>query len=64
MGDAISMLERRFNVKVYCSTNEYDGERLTAKLIHGENLQETLNIVKEMIPGFRYRIKGENVFFY
>ncbi|MCD8264497.1 MAG: DUF4974 domain-containing protein [Tannerellaceae bacterium] len=56
MDEIIRTLEHRYNVNMYLNSNYYEGEIITAKFIHGEDLNEALGVLKQLIPGFSYQI--------
>jgi ferric-dicitrate binding protein FerR (iron transport regulator) len=64
INEIIKTIERRYDVTVYLNSNHYDNEIVTAKFIHGESLEELLQILKEIIPGLRYKIEGKKIFIY
>lgn len=52
----VRLLERRFNVNIYLTTDRYDSEIITAKFIHGESLDEILTVIGRLLPGMTYNI--------
>ena len=58
----IRTIGRRYGVNVYLSSGRFDNARITAKFIHGETLDELMSILRELIPGLRYRIEERNVY--
>lgn len=57
--DIIPVIERRFGVEVNFATNKYDNERITAKFISGESIDDLLATFCALIPGMKYK-KTEN----
>lgn len=64
INEIIKTIERRYDVTVYLNSNHYDNEIVTAKFIYGESLEELLQILKEIIPGLRYKTEGKKIFIY
>lgn len=54
--DLIRLLERRFDVNIYLTTDRYDSEIITAKFIHGESIDEILTVISRLLPGMTYNI--------
>lgn len=55
-------MERKFNVNIYYEARKYDNRYYTVRFAPDENLLHVLDILKEMIPGFRYKVKSKVVY--
>lgn len=64
LNDIKSALERKYDIKIHYQTHKYQHEIFTVKFIHNESLQDCLQILQYIIPGFRYQIKDKEVFIY
>lgn len=62
--ELIRMLERQFNVNIYLTSDKYDSEKITAKFIHGEGIDEILKVVSSLLPGMTYNITNTNIYIY
>lgn len=60
--DILKTLERTYHVKVHLRTSAYHTNRLTIHFNKNESLENVLMLVKEMIPGLEYQIKGEEIY--
>ena len=56
------MIERKYGISVYITTNKFDNARITAKFVHGENLNEFLSVFKQLIPNMTYEKNNDNVY--
>ena len=56
------MIERKYGIGVYITTNKYDNAIITAKFVHGETLDQFLSVLKQLIPGMKYEIDNQNVY--
>ena len=60
--DIMRIVERRFDVNIYLTTDKYDNARITARFVHGESLEELLKAITSVVPGMKYRIENDKVF--
>ncbi len=51
-------IERKYGLQTYLTSGKYDSTLLTAKFIHGETLEKTLDAVCRLVPGMSYRIEN------
>lgn len=58
----VRIIQRRFNVHVYLTTDKYSDAFITAKFIHGESLKDMMAIVSRLIPGMKYKIINNNIY--
>ncbi|WP_165043257.1 FecR family protein [Dysgonomonas sp. ZJ709] len=59
------LLERKYGITVYLNSNKYQNEKITAKFIHSEDVNDILVIMKQIIPNFSYKIEDKKkVFIY
>lgn len=56
--------ERKYGVSVYLNSDKYEYAKLTVKFIHGETLEESLHVLKKIVPGFRYELEEDKLFIY
>ena len=63
--DIISMVERRFNVKVLCThSDKYAKACITARFDNFETLDDLLSILSRLIPGMKYKIEDGAAWLY
>ena len=62
--ELIRILERRFNVNIYLTSDKYDSEIITAKFIHGESIDEILTVICRLLPGMVYNTTNTNIYIY
>lgn len=55
-------IERRFNVTINYETGRFAGRSFTMKFNPNEGLEQVLDVMKEMIKGFNYKIKQDKVY--
>lgn len=60
--DILKALERVYNVKIHLRTSAYHANRLTIHFNKNESLENILMLIKEMIPGLEYQMKGDGVY--
>lgn len=58
--EIIQTLERHFNVTIDDKTNSPTSKQYTVKFLKGENLNEVLDVLKEVV-GFTYRQQGAKI---
>lgn len=58
-----SALERRFGVSVSYDSGHIRHNALNVKFMPGESLEDVLDVLKLLIPGSRYKIEGDRVYF-
>ena len=60
--DVLRTLERVYSVKFHLQTSSYNEQRIRVHLNKNETLENTMNIIKILIPGIEYEIDGKNVY--
>lgn len=58
----VKTIERRFDVTINYETGRFAGRSFTLKFNPDEGLNQILDIMKEMIPGLNYKIKGKVIY--
>lgn len=58
----IRLLQRRFGVRVYLTTSNYDNAVITARFIHGETLDDLMEALCSIIPGMHYTHEGDTIY--
>jgi ferric-dicitrate binding protein FerR (iron transport regulator) len=64
MNEIAKMIERRYDVTVYLNANKYGKERITAKFIHGETIDEFLSVLQQLVPGLNYKTEENKIYIY
>jgi len=64
MGDIAKTIERRYGVTIYLNAAKYEEEKITAKFIHGETLDEFLAVLQQVVPGMKYKVEGAKIYIY
>lgn len=59
--DVVGTLSTVYGVKFVFRTNHHKTTRITAHFNRGETLEGSLQVIRELIPGLSYKIKGNNV---
>lgn len=62
--EIIKEIERRYDVTIYLNSKTWDNEKITVKFLHDETLDEILSVLKHIIMGFNYEIKGDKIYVY
>lgn len=57
-------LERRFDVIINYETNNFTGRSFNMKVLPDEDILQVLDILKEMIPGLRYKVSDKVIYIY
>lgn len=58
----IKTIGRYYGIRVYLTTGKYDNEKVTAKFIHGETIEEMLSALCLVVPGMTYQIENSTVY--
>jgi ferric-dicitrate binding protein FerR (iron transport regulator) len=64
MNEIAKTIERRYGVTIYLNANKYEKERITAKFIHGETVYDFLSVLKQLIPGLKYKTEENKIYIY
>jgi ferric-dicitrate binding protein FerR (iron transport regulator) len=64
MKDVITQIERRYGVDIEWNAEKFHAEKITVKLIKNESLQETLDVLKKIIPNLKYSIHDNKITIY
>jgi ferric-dicitrate binding protein FerR (iron transport regulator) len=64
ISEVAKAIERRYGVSVYISTDKYEKERITAKLIHGETVRDFLAILQQLVPNLKYKMDNHKIYIY
>jgi hypothetical protein len=64
MGEIVKTIERRYGVTIYLNANKYKNEKITAKFIHGETLNDFLEVLRQIVPGMKYKIEASKIYIY
>lgn len=62
--DILKTFERRYDVSIYINSNRYDEDAITVQFNHGETLEESMRILKQLTPKLKYDIKDGRVYVY
>lgn len=60
----IKTIERKFDVTIQYESGKYSNKYYSLKFTPDESLNEILDILKEIIPNLKYKIKEKTVFIY
>lgn len=58
----INEIERYYGIRVYLTTSRYDNERLTAKFVHGETVEEMMTTLGLLLPGMKWNMENSIVY--
>ena len=58
-----SVLERRFNVSISYNSEDMHRNALNVRFLPDESLEDALGVLTLLLPGSRYRMEGDRVFF-
>jgi ferric-dicitrate binding protein FerR (iron transport regulator) len=64
MSEVAKTIERRYGVTIYLNANKYEKERITAKFIHGETVDELLSVLQQLVPGLNYKTDENKIYIY
>ena len=62
--EVASALERRFNVSISYNSENLKKNALNVRFVPDETLEDALGVLTLLLPGSRYRIEGERVYFH
>ena len=62
--DIVNTIERKYNMRVYLNSHRYKDDRITVKLDSAETVHDFMNILKNIIPGLRYKIVSDELYIY
>jgi ferric-dicitrate binding protein FerR (iron transport regulator) len=60
----IQALERKFDVRINYEANKFAGRSFNMRTYPGEDIYHILDIMKEMIPGLRYKTDNHIIYMY
>lgn len=60
--EIISTLERKYNIQINYNANKYNGRSYFLKFNPTESLEQTLEVLSQLINGFTYKINKSTVF--
>lgn len=63
-GDILHAIGKRYDVTIHFDAGKYDGRTFTVRFSPDETLPETLDILKEIIRDFNYKIKDNTIYIY
>lgn len=63
-GDILHAIEKRYDVVIHFDAGKYEGRTFTVRFSPEETLPETLDILKEIIRDFNYKIKSNTIYIY
>ena len=58
----VNKIERYYGVQVYLTTSRYDDERLTAKFVNGESVEEMMTTLSLILPGMKWHMENSIVY--
>ena len=58
----IRVLERRYGIKVYLSSDRYDKDLLTLRIGAGCTAEEAIGLIAQLIPGLHFHFDDKNVY--
>ena len=61
--EIITALERRFDVSVSYSSQQVHRNALNVRFMPDESLEDALDVLTLLIPGSRYKVEGNRVYF-
>ena len=61
--DIIRVIQRRYGVEVFLTTDKYDNAKISARFIHGETVDELLDAICSVVPSMRYTRSQNNVIY-
>jgi ferric-dicitrate binding protein FerR (iron transport regulator) len=64
MSEIAKTIERRYGVTIYLHANKYEEERITAKFLHDESIDDFLSVLKQLVPGMKYKTEGQKIYIY
>jgi len=59
--EILRVLEKSYGVKIHLYTSRYDENQLTVHFNKNESLENILMLLKELIPGLNYQMKGKEI---
>ncbi len=59
--EILRVLEKTYDVKIHLRTSQYDENLLTIHFNKNESLENILMLLKELVPGLNYQLKGKDV---
>ncbi len=62
--DVLRSFQHRYGVDVYLNSSKYENDKLTVKFVHGETLEESLQILTKIVPEFRYKLEKNRLYIY
>ena len=60
--ETLKVVERKFDINVHLTTDNYDSAILTAKFINDESITELMDALCKLVPGMQYKIEDNNIY--
>ncbi|MFV0291203.1 MAG: FecR family protein [Mangrovibacterium sp.] len=60
--EVIKLIERKYALNVYVTSNDFMGDRITMKVSNSENIHEFMSVLKHLIPQLKYKIENNNLY--
>lgn len=59
MREILGMLERRYDITFQCNISNFNEDKYNFSFRQNSNLDEIMNVMKEIVGGFNYKIEGK-----
>ena len=60
--ETIKVIQRHFGVQIYLTNSKYDQAKISARFVHGENVDELMDALCMIVPGMKYTRKGDVIY--
>lgn len=62
INEVIKVIERKYAMKVYLNSNDFNNERITMKITHKENIVEFMEVLRQLVPKMKYKIDNDKLY--
>ncbi|MFV0553199.1 MAG: FecR family protein [Mangrovibacterium sp.] len=62
LDEVIPLIERKYALKVYVSSNDFMNERITMKMSPDKDIYEFMSVLQYIVPQMKYKIENNNLY--
>jgi len=62
--EVVKVIERKYMMNVYLNSSKYKDERISMKIMHGEDITEFMSVLKYLVPQLKYKVENNKLYIY
>jgi ferric-dicitrate binding protein FerR (iron transport regulator) len=64
ISEVVKIIERKYAMKVYLNSNNYEQERITMKMTDDETVTDFMLVLQYLVPQLKYKIENDKLYIY